>query len=187
MEQVFVQDKIFDKIDELAKGEYDSCTFKNCNFSNKDLSQFAFTDCTFNSCDFSLVKLNKTSFRDVQFKDCKMLGLRFDTCNDFGLSFSFTNCQLNHSSFYKSHIVKTVFKDSQLEDVDFAEADLTASIFDNCNLLQAIFDRTILEKADLRTSYNYFIDPEVNQIKKAKFSVDGLVGLLAKYDIIIEK
>jgi uncharacterized protein YjbI with pentapeptide repeats len=74
-----------------------------------------------------------------------------------------------------------------LQDVDFAEADLTAAVFDNCNLIQAIFDRTILEKADLLTSYNYFIDPETNNIKKAKFSIDGVIGLLAKYDITIEK
>jgi len=31
------------------------------------------------------------------------------------------------------------------------------------------------------------IDPEVNRIKKAKFSVSGVPGLLNKYDIEIEK
>jgi uncharacterized protein YjbI with pentapeptide repeats len=116
-----------------------------------------------------------------------MLGLRFDTCNEFGLSFSFDNCQLNHSSFYKTTITKTIFKNSQLQDTDFAEADLTAVVFDDCNLAQAAFDRTILEKADFRTSYNYYIDLEINRVKKAKFSIDGVVGLLAKYDILIEK
>jgi fluoroquinolone resistance protein len=187
MDQIFVQDKVYDKIDILAKGEYDNCTFNNCNFSIKELSQLAFTDCTFNACDLSLAKLNKTAFRDVQFKNCKMLGLRFDTCNEFGLSFSFDNCQLNHSSFYKVNITKTVFKDSQLQDVDFSEADLTGTVFDNCNLMQAMFDRTILDKSDLRTSFNFIIDPEINRIKKTKFSIEGVVGLLAKYDILIDK
>jgi uncharacterized protein YjbI with pentapeptide repeats len=114
MEQVFVQDKIFDKIDVLAVGEYDNCTFNNCDFANNDLSHCIFVDCIFDACDVSLTKLNKTAFRDVQFKNCKMLGLRFDTCNEFGLSFSFDNCQLNHSSFYKTTISKTNFKNSQL-------------------------------------------------------------------------
>ena len=116
-----------------------------------------------------------------------MLGLRFDDCNEFGLSFSFEGCQLNHSSFYKTKIKKTVFKDTQLQEVDFAECDLTGVVFDNCNLAQAVFDHTVIEKADFRTSYHYSIDPEINRIKKAKFSILGVSGLLEKYDIDIEK
>ena len=69
---------------------------------------------------------------------------------------------------------------------DFTEADLTNSVFDNCDLAGAKFEKTILEKADLRTSHNYSIDPEINKIKKAKFSVHGITGLLDKYDIEIE-
>jgi len=67
------------------------------------------------------------------------------------------------------------------------ETDLTGAVFDNCDLTQAIFDHTILEKADFRTSYNYSFDPEINRIKKAKFSVPEVSGLLDKYDIDIEK
>jgi uncharacterized protein YjbI with pentapeptide repeats len=116
-----------------------------------------------------------------------MLGLRFDACNEFRLSFSFDGCQLNHSSFYKAKIKKTIFKDSQLQETDFAETDLTSAVFDGCNLTQSIFDHTILEKADFRTSYNYSIDPEINRIKKARFSITGVSGLLDKYGIDIEK
>lgn len=43
-----------------------------------------------------------------------------------------------------------------------------------------------MEKADFRTSYNFSIDPDVNRIKKAKFSLDGVRGLLDKYDIQID-
>jgi hypothetical protein len=53
-------------------------------------------------------------------------------------------------------------------------------------MANATFENTILEKADLRTSYNYLIDPEINRIKKAKFSKEGIVGLLHRYDIEIE-
>jgi uncharacterized protein YjbI with pentapeptide repeats len=115
-----------------------------------------------------------------------MLGLRFDTCNGFGLSFSFDNCQLNHSSFFKTVIKKTVFKNSTLLECDFTDSDLTSAVFDNCDLAHAVFYNTILEKAELRTSYNYSIDPEINRIKKARFSISGVPGLLEKYDIEIE-
>ncbi len=186
MKEIYITDKTFDRNDTLTKGEYENCIFSSCNFADSDLSEFKFTDCTFNSCNLSLAKLNKTAFRDIKFKDCKMLGLRFDTCNEFGLSFSFDGCQLNHSTFYKTKIKKTIFKNSQLQETDFSEADLTSAMFDDCNFERATFDQTILEKADLRTSYNYSIDPEINRIKKAKFSILGVAGLLEKYDIEIE-
>ena len=70
--------------------------------------------------------------------------------------------------------------------MDFTEADLTSSLFDNCELAGARFERTILEKADLRTSRNYSIDPELNKIKKARFSYPGVLGLLSKYEIDID-
>ncbi len=69
--------------------------------------------------------------------------------------------------------------------MDFTACDLTDSSFHQCDLTRATFDRTILEKADFRTSYNYTLDPEANRIKKAKFSVAGVSGLLQKYDIVI--
>ena len=115
-----------------------------------------------------------------------MLGLRFDSCHEFGLSFLFADCQLAHSSFFKTRIRGTVFRNSQLQDADFTECDLTSGLFENCDLAQAVFHQTILEKADFRTAYNYAIDPENNRLKKAMFSMTGLPGLLSKYNIRIE-
>jgi hypothetical protein len=51
----------------------------------------------------------------------------------------------------------------------------------------ATFENTNLEKADFRTSFNYSIDPEINRIKKAKFALPEVLGLLNKYDLVIEK
>ena len=104
MKEIFIEDKKIETSDLLTKGEYENCIFNNCNFAETDLSEFKFIDCTFNGCNLSLANLNKIVFRDVKFKDCKMLGLRFDSCNEFGLSFSFDSCQLNHCSFYKTKI-----------------------------------------------------------------------------------
>ena len=74
-----------------------------------------------------------------------------------------------------------------MQETDFAECDLTEAVFNNCDLMNAIFDSTILIKADLRTAFNFSINPEQNNIKKAKFSINGLPGLLGKYDIEIEQ
>jgi uncharacterized protein YjbI with pentapeptide repeats len=165
----------------------DGCKFTSCDLSNTDLSEIKFIDCEFISCNISLVKLSKTVFRDVQFVNCKMLGLLFYNCSEFGLSFGFENCNLDHSSFYKTKIKKTFFKNSQLQEVDFTDCDLANSSFENCNLGKARFENTILEKVDFRTSYNYSINPEINRLKKAKFSLAQVTGLLDKYDIEIDE
>jgi fluoroquinolone resistance protein len=190
METVFIEDKTFDKSNftrvSLQKGEYENCTFINCDFSNTDLTELRFVDCEFLGCNLSLVNLTKTALRDIKFKDSKMLGLHFENCSQFGLSFSFDNCNLTHSSFFQTKIRKTISAKSQLHEADFAECDLTSCVFDNCDLTRAIFENTIIEKTDFRTSFNYSIDPEINRIKKAKFSLTGIIGLLEKYDIEID-
>lgn len=185
--QMHKEDENFDNISLPAKGQYENCTFNNCDFAHQDLSGFTFINCTFNGCNLSLAKMGGTAFREVKFKDCKIIGVRFDHCKPFGLAFSFDGCQLGHSSFFKMKIKKTVFSNSHLQEADFTETDLTGAVFNNCNLLQTIFDNTILDNADFRSSYNYSIDPETNRMKKAKFSIAGISGLLAKYDIVIER
>ncbi|HVX50887.1 MAG TPA: pentapeptide repeat-containing protein [Chitinophagaceae bacterium] len=170
----------------LPKGEYEDCSFAYCDFSAASLSGNLFIDCIFINCNLSLAKLHETLLRDVQFKDCKMLGLLFDTCNQFGLSFTFEDCTLNNTSFYKANIKKTIFKSCQLQEADFTEANLTEAVFNHCNLAGAKFENTILEKADLRTAYNYAIDPTTNKVKKAKFSLEGVTGLLGRFNIVIE-
>ena len=50
----------------------------------------------------------------------------------------------------------------------------------------AIFERTNLESSDFRTATHFTIDPEKNRLKKAKFSKEGVLGLLKNYDIVVE-
>lgn len=129
-----------------------------------------------------LAYIEGKKFDKIDFKENPLTKGEYENCH---LSFSFENCTLNHSSFFKTKIIKTTFKDVQLQEVDFTEADLTNSVFDNCDLTGATFDNTIIEKADFSTSYGYSIDPEINRIKKAKFSIHGIAGLLEKYDLKI--
>ena len=58
------EDKIFENLDFtvklLPKGEYESCSFINCNLSNADLSHYTFIDTNFINCNLSLIKINIT-------------------------------------------------------------------------------------------------------------------------------
>ncbi len=169
----------------LAKGEYENCIFKGCDFSNGYLDNQNFMECQFLDCNLSNANLANTIFKEVCFEHCKMMGLKFEECNDFFMNFDFHDCTLDLSSFYGLTLKGQKFQDCKLLQVDFTEADLTASNFDNCNLDKAIFAQTNLEKVDFRTAYNYTIDPEQNRLKKAQFSKEGVLGLLKKYGIVV--
>lgn len=190
MEQRYTEGQTFDRMDfaaaPLPKGEYEGCSFRSCHFSGSDLSGIRFIDCEFVDCDLSNANLKNASLQDVRFGGCKMLGLHFEKCAAFGFSVSFRSCQLSHSSFYGMKLSKTLFADCRLAEVDLTGADLNNSVFDQCDLLNASFENTNLEKADFRTAYNYIIDPELNRIKGARFSLPAVTGLLTKYQIKID-
>lgn len=167
VESNYTLEKRFEDIDftetPFPKGEYEVCTFANCNFSGTHLSNIEFSECTFSNCNLSTAELRQTALREVYFKNCKLVGLYFENCNDFLFAVHFEHCILNLSSFYKLSMKKTQFKYSNLHEVDFTQADISGSLFDHCDFAQATFDNTIVEKADFRTSINYSIDPERNR------------------------
>ena len=170
----------------IKTGEYENCQFNHCDFSNQNLSDCKFIDCVFSDCNLSLVNLKNTALQNVQFIDSKLSGVQFDTCNPFALFVFFKKCIIQHATFFQLRLSKTVFEESDLTGSDFSAADLTAAVFDHCNLAQAIFERTISDKANLTTAYHFLIDPAVNSINKTRFSLDGLPGLLNRYNIVID-
>ncbi|MAT53910.1 MAG: hypothetical protein CMN32_05470 [Saprospirales bacterium] len=170
----------------LPDSEFENCTFTACNFSGVDLSGLVFEECTFEDCNLSNALLNQTALKSVKFRSCKMLGLDFSLCKTFLLEFDFEHCQMSMCAFPQMKIPRTRFSHCQLQDVDFAEANLSEAVFDHCDLAGAIFEYTNLQGADLRTASNFYIDPETNPMKKARFSQTGLIGLLRKYDLRVE-
>jgi len=93
---------------------------------------------------------------------------------------------LDYSTFFGTKLMKTKFDKCSLKETDFSEVNLSTSIFSDCDLTGARFLNSNLEKVDFRTAKNYSIDPESNKIKKAKFSVFNLEGLLYKYQLDID-
>lgn len=190
MENLIHIQKTFEKVVYIDKKinnrEFEDCIFKNCDFSNSDFSNNTFMDCEFIDCNLSMMQLAGTSLKTVDFKNCKLLGIQFHTCNDFLFSVGFQDCVLDYSSFANKKMPKTNFNSCSLKEVSFIGTNLSNSVFENSNLAGAIFNDTQLTAVDFTTAYNYKIDPEFNPMKKAKFSTQGIVGLLDKYDIKIE-
>ena len=186
----FNQDKKFRNLSwsgkQTTEEVYESCSFESCDFSDGVFSFCKFIDCVFTNCNLSMLKLTDCLLNDIRFNNCKLLGINFNDCNDLLFTVKFDGCQLDYSSFTKKKMMKTTFNDSSVRHVDFSECDLTKSSFSNTDLMNSVFNRTILKEADFLTASNYIIDPESNNIRKAKFSLIGIAGLLNKYDISIE-
>lgn len=190
MENLIHIQKTFDKVVFIDKKvnnrEFEDCIFKNCDFSNSDFSMNTFLDCEFIDCNLSMTNLSGTSLKTVNFINCKLLGIHFNTCMDFLFHVRFQDCILDYSIFNNKKMPKTTFNNCSVREVSFIGTNLSNSVFEKCNLDGAIFNDTQLKEVNFLTAYNYKIDPEFNPMKKAKFSVQGIPGLLDKYDIKIQ-
>ena len=187
MNNPFITDQIYKDEDfsklRLPIGDYDTCSFVSCNFSEGFMDNCQFLECTLEDCHLSNANITHSTFKEVQFIDCKMVGLLFEKCNQMLLSFSFKGCTLDFSSYKGMSIPGTLFDDCKLRNIDFSEADLSRSCFTNSILDNAIFDASNLQEADFSLSHNIKLDPERNQLKNARFSRENVLGLLAKYKI----
>lgn len=187
MMQGIAEDQTFTKITsaEIRRDykQFENCKFSTCDFSYADFSGLVFMDCVFEHCNLSLAEMVGAGLQNIRFSHCKLSGVNFSKSLDFLFELHFDNCILDNAVFYKKKNKKAVFTDCSMVETDFTESDLTDVKFNNCNLNRAFFSRTILKNADFCTAYNFTIDPDDNILKKAKFSVHGLQGLLSKYDI----
>jgi uncharacterized protein YjbI with pentapeptide repeats len=163
---------------------YESTEFRSCSFN--DITGIAFTDCLFSSCNMSNAQVAKAKAQDLTFRDCKLIGINFYQMLDFGFSLHFENCLLDYASFDKKKMNKSTFKNCKLHGANFSNADLSKATMADCDLVDAIFAGTNLSGMDFTTNRNFSIDPQQNLIRKARFAVHGLAGLLTKYEIIIE-
>lgn len=163
--------------------EFQDCTFRNCDFSEVDFSNKTLVDCRFENCNLSMLKLNQATLNDVRFKNCKMLGIIFSDARDGLFSVDFEGCMLDYASFFSKKMIKSRFIRCNLREANFTQTNLTNAVFNECDLNGAIFRETNLNKADLSGAVNYVIDPELNNIKHARFSITGIEGLLTKHEI----
>lgn len=189
MEKIYHEDSFFEKhiftAAELKQVVFENCRFVNCSFENMQILSSNFSDCTFLNCNFSMTKLPDTQLANVSFENCKLMGLNFKDCSTFIFEVGFKKCILDYASFEGRKMKKTKFEHCSLKGVDFTGADISESSFLRCDLTDAIFHATNLKGADLSSSYSYIIHPDENYIKNARFSLDGLPGLLVKHNIII--
>jgi fluoroquinolone resistance protein len=184
------RDMTFERL-ELTPGSLDDTEFENCVFVRCDFSGFVatdanFVDCRFEGCNLANFRPNGCGLKQVVFADCKLVGVDFTLCTEFAFAVGFARCNLDFTRFAKMPLTGTLFDACLIREANFGGANLTKARFDECNLDRSVFHRTNLSQADFRSASNFAIDPESNQLKKAKFAATALAGLLGKYGLVIE-
>ncbi|MDO7849065.1 pentapeptide repeat-containing protein [Hymenobacter sp. M29] len=170
----------------LGHTEFDEYHFINCDFGGADLSGLRFSECRFERCNLSSAKLAGTALQNVAFDECKLLGLQFTACRDMLFGVHFDQCQLRYASFAGRTMPGTRFVGCGLEEADFADADLTNALFQDCPMGGAVFQNTRLSGANFTSATGFVIDPETNPLLGAKFTLHGLLGVVAKFGLVVE-
>ena len=164
---------------------FEQCTFKKLDLARMALTGSSFVDCRFEDCNLSGVGLKNAKLYDVNFIDCKLLQVDFGVCDPFGFHVDFQRCQLDHTVFLNRKLKKATFVDCSIREAFFLKCDLTGTAFNNCNLELTRFEENNLTQADFATSYNLVLNPDENNLKKARFSLHSLPGLLTRYDLVV--
>lgn len=171
---------------QLKKGTYDGCSFEEIDFSNQFLDGYTFLDCIFRGCNLSNSNVGGSQFSDSRFLDCKLLGLKMENKGMLNSGLTFINCHMDFASARSSILRGTSFEGCSLRDADFSDCDLSGASFITCDLNRALFFHSNLEGVNFTTSLNISLDPDQNRLKKARFSLQSLPGLLQKYGIEID-
>ncbi|MFD2933254.1 pentapeptide repeat-containing protein [Spirosoma flavum] len=179
--------QVFDQLDKAANQEFELCTFKKLDLSRIAITDSNFINCRFEDCNLTRAELRNTKLYDVSFVNCRLAHVDFGSCNAFGFHVNFQECQLDYTVFLNRKLKKAHFTDCSLKEAHFLKCDLTGTVFDQCNLELARFEGNNLTQVDFSSSYNLEINPDDNKVKKARFSLQNLPGLLVKYDLVISK
>jgi fluoroquinolone resistance protein len=175
---------------ELVASEFYDCQFIRCSLLEAVLRKCRFINCTFQNCDLSLGQFPETVWSGALFEDTKLLGINWTLASwpaaGLGEPLQFVRCALNHATFLGLELREASFLDCTLLNVDFREADLSQAQFAGSDLLGSLFAQTNLTQADFSRARNYQIDPALNILKQAHFSLPEAMALLYSLDIVLD-
>jgi fluoroquinolone resistance protein len=168
------------------------CSFNQCSFQSTAFKACHFQGCTFKKCNLSLMEVDGTVIRNTQFDDCKVIGVNWvkaswgkQDIHQLFKSVDFEGCVLNYSSFMGLSLPKINLSRCMIREVDFSEANLKQANCSFSDFTNSQFRHTDLSEADFTGATNYFIQPYLNTIKKARFSLPEAMSLLYNLDIEI--
>lgn len=112
--------------------------------------------------------------------------LRLRTEQRQGTGLALSRCPLRVNEAPGLNLRGATLEACSAKEADFAEADLRDALCPRTDFAGAKFHGTNMERADMREALNYVIDPRVNKVKGARFSLPEAVALLRGLDIVVE-
>jgi uncharacterized protein YjbI with pentapeptide repeats len=188
------EDRSFERL-RLDHAQVDSAHFLDCQFTGCSLVEAAlsacrFQRCNFVDCDLSLVDISGSQFASVVFEGSKLVGVDWTRAHrsehTLGKPLKFINCMLNHGTFIGLDLERVKITDSLAHEVDFRETNLSEAVFSGTDLQGSLFLDTDLSAADLRSARNYLINPAINKLNGARFSLPEAISLLYALDIELD-
>jgi fluoroquinolone resistance protein len=174
---------------ELVSSEFYDCVFLRCRFVGTLFRGCRFANCTFRRCDLSLVQVPESTFSSTRFEDSTVIGVDWTQATwptaGLGDPIGFFNCAISHSTFIGLRLRGIQIRDTVARDVDFREAGLSQADFGGTDLGESMFIHTDLTEADLSRARNYHIDPGLNVLTRARFSLPEAMSLLYCMDIVL--
>jgi fluoroquinolone resistance protein len=168
---------------------FDQCVFANCTFAEAVFANCKFRDCTFRECDLRLAQVPGATFTNTGFERSKVTGVNWTTSawpkGGLFTPVHFTDCDIGLSVFFGLDLRKIQIVRCSAKGADFAEADLTQANCTGTDFTESRFLHTDLTEADFTGATNYSIAASMNTLKKTKFALPEVIGLLYGLDIII--
>ena len=190
LKELEIQQKEFINIADVIFKDaiYSNCNFKGINFAESRFVDVRFDDCIFDKCDLNNTKFSNCYIKTVKFSECKLIGIDWSGFNysAFFSEINFNECLLSYGCFISLKIKKIIMKNCICKEADFEGADLQKGDFFGTDFLGSRFVNTNLQEASFINAKNYTIDPSVNKIKKAVFSLPEVYNLLNCLDIIVK-
>lgn len=168
------------------------CIFTNCDFTDSKFVNCKFNNCKFLNCNLSLIKIPKCYLSGNTFDKCKMVGIdwtvgAWKTPSKKRQPFTniFRNSSLDYSFFVGMNLTEIKMIHCTAKEVYFDRAIICEGDFDGTDLERAIFTNCDLTKTDFSNAQNYSINPTLNIISQAKFSMPEALALIYALDIEI--
>ncbi|MEM8628838.1 MAG: pentapeptide repeat-containing protein [Chlamydiota bacterium] len=171
--------------EQFAGQEFFACTFSGLPLIETDFQGTHFSECSFASCDLHMLQMKRCRLQDVLFTDCKIVGVPFFLCERRFFTPQFQSCVLIGCNFSHLSMRGISFCKSKVHECSFLEADLTRANLQETDFAGSLFHHTNLAKADFKGARNYAINPQVNVVKKARFSLPDALCLLESFEVDI--
>jgi uncharacterized protein YjbI with pentapeptide repeats len=172
--------------DLIERTAFYECRFENCTFAEVRFVACRFYDCVFKDCDLSLATVSACVFSEATFEQCKLVGVNWAEMSQDTLiqkPLNFFQCVLNYSTFIGLTLKGIRIAACVAWDVDFSDVDLREADCQKTDFAESHFRHTDLTRADFTDAKNYAIDPEINALTGAKFSLPEAINILRSMDI----